>query len=48
MHTAPEADALSAELQGLERVRLPDRSVAPSAGIRWGLVGFDPTNQTMS
>jgi len=22
--------------------------VAPSAGIRWGLVGFDPTNQTMS
>ena len=32
VHTAPEADALSAELQGLERVRLPDRSTAPPAG----------------
>ncbi len=31
VHTAPEADALSAELQGLERVRLPDRSMAPPA-----------------
>ena len=42
MHTAPEADALSAELQGLERVRLPDRSMAPPAGTRSGLVGSAP------
>ena len=47
MHTAPEADALSAELQGLERVRLPDRSMATSAGRRRVLVESDPTSQTM-
>ena len=47
MHTAPEADALSAELQGLERVRLPDRSMASPAGRRRVLVELDPTSQTM-
>ena len=34
MHTAPEADALSAELQGLRRVRLP-RPLDPPTGARW-------------
>ena len=34
VHTAPEADALSAELQGLGRVRLP-RPQDPPAAARW-------------
>ncbi|GEM_PF-6612474 len=48
MHTAPEADALSAELQGLEGVRLPDRSMATLAGSCWVLVGLGLVNQTTS
>ena len=46
MHTAPEADALSAELQGLERVRLPDRSMAPPAGIG-GPDGISPAGRSL-
>ena len=34
VHTAPEADALSAELQGLGRVRLP-RPQDPPAAAWW-------------
>ena len=48
MHTAPEADALSAELQGLEGVRLPDRSMATLAGSCRVLVGLGLVNQTTS
>ena len=41
MHTAPEADALSAELQGLGRVRLPRPQEAPIAakGLQLALAG---------
>ena len=46
VHTAPEADALSAELQGLGRVRLPRPQEAPIAakGLQLALAG--PTGTT--
>ena len=46
MHTAPEADALSAELQGLGRVRLSRPQEAPIAAKGPQLVPVGPMGTT--